>query len=251
MKENKLNIEDIKILIPDYITGSLNENEKHIIQEAIDKYPEVKEFYNEMISTFKFVDEVEFEVPSPQYFNNLLPRIHQKIEEREEKHAVKNPVALIWKILVPAAAVIILFIIYMVANNPGENINDKNKTLVKTDSVKKDIEQKQILPDIKIKKPEDNTADNTTANKKQRKQVLPKYIIKENVQTEEKIKNNEEEKLPVPVESDDITDVIEDEPMILGAGESGTFEGDIENAIDELDQKEKAVLLEQLEKSNL
>ncbi|RPI19360.1 MAG: hypothetical protein EHM58_01715 [Ignavibacteriae bacterium] len=252
MKENKLNIEEIKFLIPDYISGALSEKEALLVKEAIDKYPEVNELYIDMKAAFEFADKVEIEEPSPQYFNNLLPRIHQKIGEREEKHTAKNPLALIWKILVPAAAVIILFIIYMIANNPGENINDKNKTIGKTDSVKKEIEQKQTLPDVKEKKIEESTADKTNINKEQKRVIRKNNNVKEEIEQEEKIDNEIEEKIQVPaVENDDVADVVEDEPLILGAGERGTFDADIESEIDELTKNEEDVILKQLEKSNL
>jgi hypothetical protein len=251
MKENKLHIEEIKFFVPDYITGSLNENEMLLVKEAIDKYPEVSQFYNEMKSIFEFAEKVELEEPSPQYFNNLLPRIHQKIEVREEKKAAKSTAALIWKILVPVAAIIILFLVYMIAFNPGENVNEKNKTIVKTNSVKKDIEPKQKTTDVIEKKNEESVVDNTDTNKKHKRTVISKMSVKENIKPED-VKDKTVEKLQIlPAESDDFAEVMNDEPVILGAGERGTLEGDIENAIDELNQNEKDVLLAKLEKSNL
>lgn len=251
MKENKLNIEDIKFLVPDYITGSLDGNEMLLVKEAIDKYPEVKEFYNDMKSTFEFVENTKFEEPGLQYFSNLLPRIHQKIEDREEKKKIKSPAALLWKILVPIAAVIILFLVYMIAFNPGDNVNDRNKTMVKTDSVKKEIEPEHKAPDVIEKKNEEMVTDNTILIKKQKKTTFHRNIVKV-ITTPAEVKEQPEEKPQLPaIENDDVAEIMNEEPMILGAGESGTLEGDVESALDELNQNEKAVLLEQLEKSNL
>ena len=45
---NKLNIEEIKYYIPDYITGVINDNDKMIVETALKQSQELKEFYNEL-----------------------------------------------------------------------------------------------------------------------------------------------------------------------------------------------------------
>lgn len=244
---NKLNIEDIKYLIPDYITESLSEDEAKLVKEAIAKYPEVNDLYNDMKSAFALAENVNFEEPAPQYWNNLLPRIHQKIEERESA-SVKNPFAVIWKILVPVAAVIILFLIYQLYFNPSDtNIN--NKTLVKTDSVKQDNIKQNETPVIK----EDNkqTVDAVKNNSHTKIKIRNhnqnnSFGPKEKEEIDVQQKENEIE--PQEQDNDDFASI---DYLILGAGERGTLDSDVENDLDNLNNNEQDKLLEQLSKTNL
>ena len=122
----KLNIEDIKLLIPDYITGSLSGEEFASVDNAIKNNPEIASLYSDMKSALEFVENVKFEEPVPQYWNNLLPKIHEKIEARNEKKLFKNPIPLIWKILVPVAAIILIAVIYRIATTPENQITKEN-----------------------------------------------------------------------------------------------------------------------------
>lgn len=244
---NKFNIEEIKYLIPDYITESLSENEAKLVKEAIAKYPEVNDLYNDMKSAFALTKNIKYEEPAAQYWNNLLPRIHQKIEEREAA-SVRNPFALIWKILVPVAAVIILFLIYQIYFNPSD-VNLNNKTLVKTDSVKHDNVKKNETPVIKEenKQTVDAVKNNTQLkikihNHKQNNSFVPKE--KEDIYIQKKEDFTE----PQDQDNDDFASI---EYLILGAGERGTLDSDVENDLDNLNNNEQDKLLEQLSKTNL
>src|SRR5688500_3832424 len=109
---NKLNIEELKYLVPDYITGQISDPDKAAVEDALKQSAELREFHNELKSTFEFVGTVKFEEPSPQYFNNLLPRIHQRIEEQEAKKFSWDKVASFWKVLVPVAAIVVIALVY-------------------------------------------------------------------------------------------------------------------------------------------
>ena len=52
--ENKINIDEIKYLIPDYVTGHLNNAEKLKVEDALSKSNELRDFYNEMKSVLSF-----------------------------------------------------------------------------------------------------------------------------------------------------------------------------------------------------
>jgi hypothetical protein len=244
---NKINIEEIKFLIPDYITDSLSEDDARLVKEAIVKYPEINNLYNDMKAAVTFAKNVKYEEPAPQYWNNLLPKIHQKIEEREASTA-KNPFTLIWKILVPVAAVIILFLIYQIYFNPSEN-NINNKTLVKTDSVKQNNVKKNETPLVK----EDNKQTVEAENIKPQKKIKV-HIYRQNDLNIPKEKENidvqNKENVIEPQEQDN-EDFASIESLILGAGERGTLDSDVENDLENLSNNEQDKLLEQLKKTNL
>src|SRR5205807_5724471 len=126
---NKTYIEEIKYLVPDYITGKLDANEKLIVENAIRESEEVKSFYIEMKAALDFAASVKFDEPSQQYWNNLLPRIHQRMESEKDRKAARNPLSILWKIFVPVAAIIIIFIIYQLATSPEKQIV-KNNTYI-------------------------------------------------------------------------------------------------------------------------
>ena len=244
---NKFNIEEIKYLIPDYITESLSEDEAKLVKEAIAKYPDVNDLYNDMKSAFALTKNIKYEEPAPQYWNNLLPRIHQKIDERESASA-RNPFTLIWKILVPVAAVIILFLIYQIYFNPSD-VNINNKTLVKTDSVIQDNVKKNETPVIKeeskqtVEAVKNNTQPKIKIHRhKQNNSYVP--IEKEDIDVQ--IKENEIE--PQEQDNDDFASI---DYLMLGAGEKGTLDSDVESDLDNLNNNEQDKLLEQLSKTNL
>jgi hypothetical protein len=246
--DNKINIEEIKYLIPDYITGSLSQEEAKLAEEAIAKYPEINSLYNEMKAAFEITKNVKYEEPAPQYWNNLLPKIHQKIEERETS-GVKNPFAVIWKILVPVAAVILLFLVYQIYFNTSDN-NVNNKILVKTDSVKQQYNiKKDKTPVIK----EDNKQTVESVNVKPQKKNKIRISKQDNVNVPEEKRDMEvpDKENMIELQEQDNDDFASLESLILGAGEKGTLDSDIEDDLQNLSNNEKDKLLEQLEKTNL
>ncbi|MCI0449402.1 MAG: hypothetical protein L0Y79_06400, partial [Chlorobi bacterium] len=113
--KSKINIEQHKQLIPDYITGQIDEKDKLILERAMGESPELKAFYEDIKATLSFVSSVKLEEPSPAYWNTLLPRIHERIERREAEKFSWAKVSAVWKVLVPIAAVILIAIIYYLA----------------------------------------------------------------------------------------------------------------------------------------
>ena len=143
--KNKVNMKDMQLLLPDYISGSLNVEETRIIEDAIKSNTEISEMYNEMKSAFKFVESVKSEEPVPQYWNNLLPRIHERMEARKEKKLFNKPVPVLWKVLVPIAAVILIALIYRVAFISEKQYTEKKENIIQPQPEK---EQKQVNPQI-------------------------------------------------------------------------------------------------------
>jgi hypothetical protein len=248
---NKLEIEKIKFLLPDYITGTLTEEEAQMVKNAIDVSEEVKGLYLDMKSALDFAGSVKYEEPAPQYWNNLLPRIHEKIDEREQKSLAKNPLSYIWKVLVPVAAVILIFIIYRISFTPNTEISEKEQKNLNNEKVEKNIE-KPVTP---------ITKEENIANKNNEKPRNVRHHRTEKIQKRENLANktNDFEK---PLSNEDmrkekithkelasIADI--EELSIFGAGTPGTLDEDTENELDKLNEDQQDNLLQELSKANL
>src|SRR4030095_4019705 len=109
---SKLNIEELKHLIADYITGQSDEQEKALVEKALSESAELRELYDEIKKTLEFVTTVKAAEPPEQYWNSLLQRIHQRIEAEEARKFSWDKVPAVWKVLVPIAAIVLIALIY-------------------------------------------------------------------------------------------------------------------------------------------
>jgi hypothetical protein len=264
MNNNKLNIEEIKYLIPDYITGLIDSNNKLIVENALNQSPELKEFYNELKGTFDFVGNVKFQEPSQMYWNNLLPRIHQRIEEIAEKKTVRNPLAFLWKILVPVAAVVLIFIIYQVAFTPEKQLAKFGNSVTTEKKIIKDIvpEKKQednlnntIAEDNNNESDDIDNSDNNDNAPKQKRQPREDYYTpnasEETAENMNNANNDTEIKENIFVEKEEIAAVEIEETAITNSTQGTGFDEEIEGQLKKLDDTEQNNLLEQLSNTNL
>ncbi len=253
---NKLNTEEIKFMIPDYISGMLNNTEKAKVEEAIRDSKEVKEFYNEMKGTFDFVSTVKFEEPASQYWNSLLPRIHDKIDSCEQKGFSWDKIASMWKVLVPIAAIILIALVYYMVKPSNTQLTEEKKIeQIKKDTSKdenngnkENIKQEKVTEDKKtddiVKEQNDN---NTT-----KKNMIRKYSVKpDNATAKNIIPDNEQVKeIRDPVKDEQLASEI-DETAIFADGEGAGFDEETENDLKKLNDIEKETLLQELENTNL
>lgn len=266
MDKKKINIEEIKLLIPDYMTGSLNEKDRKVVEDAMSNSKELQQFCNEVRDTLQFVKTVKVEEPLPQYWNNLLPRIHQRMEEKEQNKlfGFRKPMSLAWKILLPVAAVILIFIIYRIATTPGTQYTVKEK-IVKTDTntipFQKYTEQAPKENPIFEEKSKANNIELKPHN------VYRKGYNKENrpFPNEENIvenkKQGEENNLysELMLEEDTASDISISEfssldlkvTQVFSEVQLGTFDEEMDNELDRLNNAEKDKLLNDLENTNL
>jgi hypothetical protein len=245
--KNKVNVDEIKLLIPDYVSGSLSNEEKRLVEEALSSSFELKEFYDEMKGTLDFISSVKFVEPAPQYWNNLLPRIHQKIDERESR--AKYPFGVIWKVLVPVAAVVLIFIVYRIITTPEPEITDKNNILI-TDEKKKDtvsFEKKQDVKEEKIAKVTGETKREKIRGKDLKEESVPAVEERNLIEQVQK----KEEKVTPEYTIDDYASLGLEDELILGAGEPGVYDEETENELGRLDTRQQDIFLEELSKSNL
>ncbi len=247
---NKLNLEEIKLLLPDYITGSLSESENKKVEGAIAASSSLKEIYQQMREALDFARSIQADEPSPQYWVNLLPRIHERLEAKEKN----NPASYIWKILVPVAAVVLIFIIYRISYNPeteiskNEVIKNYNEKLVTKDTTEKKIEKTPTPV-----RNEENLAEDKQATEK-RHYIKRKYKEKDEDNLANKNNENKENRDNIRKEfiDNDLESVADvDDYAIFGAGVPGSIDDETDNELDKLNDNEQNDLLETLSNSNL
>ena len=259
----KPDIEKIKLLLPDYVTGSLSSDEAEMVKNAISASDEVKNLYIDMKNALEFAGSVKYEEPAPQYWNNLLPRIHERIDERKQKSLAKNPLSYIWKVLVPVAAVILIFIVYRISFTPETEISEKEQEKFKNENIEKKDTAKQKIPVEKnIEKPvTPETKTENIANKNNEKPRSIRQHRKERIQKREDLANktndfektlSKEDIRKENITNKDLASIADvDALSIFGAGTPGTFDEETENELDKLDENEQDNLLKELSNSNL
>ena len=254
---SKLNTEDIKFMIPDYLSGMLNEADKALVDDAIKNSTELRDFFNEMKDTFSFVNSVQFDEPHPQYWNSLLPRIHERIDTASEKSFSWNKIAAFWKVLLPVAAVILIAVVYYIATPSENQITEEKKTeQIINDTSKKDNITKENTDQDKSVENTDKLANDK--NKSETDKTVKKNIIRkensqkpDNANVHNTLPDNETEKeVQEPVKIDQLTADI-DETSLFAEGESAGFDEETENELKKLNDSEKENLLEALENINL
>ncbi len=248
---NKYNIEEIKLLIPDYVTGSLDENEKRIVEEALKNFDELRAIHSSAMNTFAFMKSAKYEQPPANYFNTLIPKIHERIDAKEEKSAwIKNPMGLVWKVILPFAAVILIFVVYTIIKNSNEQITKDEKKEQKQEQIKqeKKIEPKQEIK-IEDKVVEDNSKQNTPKVKQDksfRKNENENYSNEAKIK-DENIKMNDNK---IKAEENEVP-LTDDESTLNGIGESAGYDEELDKELNTLDSKEKQLLIDELLNSNL
>lgn len=259
---SKLNTEEIKFMIPDYITGTLNDTERAQVDEALKNSSELQEFYSEMKGTFELVSSVKYTEPAPQYWNSLLPRIHDRIESREAKGFSWDNISAIWKVLVPIAAVILIAVIYYIAKPSETQLTDKKKTeeIKKNEQIKNDTSKDEN--NSKNEKIEQNKVTEEKKNdnivKEQNLQNNKSYIIKKNSVKPDNATANKEVKddnkiikeIPEVVKDEQLASDIE-ETSLFADGEASGFDEETESDLKKLNDNEQQLLLKELENTNL
>lgn len=244
---NKYNIEEIKLLIPDYVTGSLDENEKRIVEEALKNSDELRAIHSSAVNAFTFMKSVKYEQPPANYFNTLIPKIHERIEAKEDSAWLKNPLGVIWKIVLPVAAIVLIFVAYTIIKNSNEQITKDEKKEQKQEQIKqeKKIEPKQEIK-IENKVVEDNSKQNTPKVKNDKS-----FRENENQNYSNEVKeNSKQDDNKIKTEENEVA-LTDDESTLNGIGESAGYDEELDKELNTLDSKEKQLLIDQLLKSNL
>ena len=256
----KLNTEEIKFMIPDFITGTLNETDKTLVEDALKNSAELQEFYNEMKGTFELVSSVKYTEPAPQYWNSLLPRIHDRIDSREAKGFSWDKISALWKVLVPIAAVILIAVIYYIAKPSNTQLTEEKKTeqIKKNEQIKNDTSKdngnKEEIEKNKIteEKKNDNIVkeqnlQNNKSNLTKKNSIKPDNATAKN---EVKEDNKIVKEIPEVVKDEQLASEI-DETSLFADGEAAGFDEETENDLKKLNDNEQQLLLKELENTNL
>lgn len=259
MIKKKYNIEEIKQLMPDYVIGRLGTDEKEIVEKAMGSSPELKTLFDEISGAIGFLNNVKVKEPEKQYWVNLLPKIHERIERQEEAGFSWSKVAAFWKIAVPVAAVILIAIIYFTVINrqSGPTITEDKKELKKTDSVKEglnmDLLKKEIVKDSK----ETEKQENENKLQQHRKLELNKKQlakVKEEPTEKKKAQENKEELASENLEelvrsTSRVFEPLSEESAFIGG--AGGFDDETEDELNRLSDNEQETLIKELKNSNL
>lgn len=100
--------EELLFSLPDFIEDRLDDSEiKDAILYEIANNPGFREEYKMLAGTIHGFSNYEFSEPPANYFNNLVPVINEKIDSKTEKLSLSKSISFLWKIAVPAAAVLL------------------------------------------------------------------------------------------------------------------------------------------------
>jgi cell division protein FtsL len=196
---------------------------------------------------------VKAEEPPQQYWNSLLPRIHQRIEAQEAKKFSWDKVSAVWKVLVPIAAIILIALIYYLVKPSNTQITrdeKKNEKIIKDSSKENNTEEKKIpenKQDERIVKEEKHQPENYVKKNRKTNRVNDDNLAKEEIKIkDDNIQNNIQQE---PLKEDLAADM--EETSVFSMGEGAGLDEETENELKNLNNNEQDALLEELESSNL
>lgn len=259
---NKINIEEIMMLLPDYITGNISNSDKNLVQNALKDSDELNALYNQMKGALNFAQSVKHSEPAPQYWNSLLPRIHNRIEEKKENGFSWEKLSALWKVVLPVAAIILIAIIYYIIKPSDIQLTDDKKSdEKKIEKIQNDSAElyKKTINNEKEELAQDDKKTNKIGNKEnkqfkqQNNKMVKKYLPKnnENILKEDKSVQDEEIQSPDITNNDQLADDIDLESESIFNGESAGLDEDTENELSKLNNKEQYELLNELKEVNL
>lgn len=258
---SKMEIEELKELIPDFITGDISEVNKVRVESALSSSEEFMKFYNEMKNTLDFVQNVNPDEPPTVYWSSLLPRIHQRIEEKKTHGFSLEKVLSYWKVFTPIAAVILIAVIYLAVKQPEHDITkeDKKKENIQKDSSLKESKKQEFRKEDKA--PEIEDKNNVTGNDDiyspkviHKERIVKTPLNEENnelVKEDNQFKQNDNNSNTNSQNSENIAAIDIDDVSILATGEGAGLDEETEDELKKLNDNEKVNLLEELVNSNL
>lgn len=120
--------EELKENLPDYINKKIEDTKLiEAIEYEISNNQDFKKEYDLISSVLSNFSNIEFSEPPENYFNNLLPRIKERITKRHVKFNLIRSLSNLWKFAVPVAAIILFFIGYKTIFKNSDYIDQLNK----------------------------------------------------------------------------------------------------------------------------
>lgn len=228
--------------LPDYINGKIEDGElKNAISRELSDNPDFKNEFDSLNSAFKNISSFTFAEPPENYFNNLLPRINEKIHAESKIFNFKKSFSAIWKFALPVTAVILMFIGYKTFFNNNEYINNiaKNDSQVvlnnntgKIENNDNNYKDNDAYGNVEPVESEDN---NYTTNNS-------KSTFTRQTETERNNINNSEENNNIAI---DLTENTSDDDVFF----SNDDEPNIEQEFEKLNTEEQNKLLTEIKNS--
>ena len=133
----KNNLEELRISLTDYIQDKINDvNKIAMIEREIRINPEFKKEYEGLKDSMYFLKLAKLQEPPDNYFNTILPRLNNKIEERiTSKQNIFSFLKLkrnYWNYLVPLIPILLIFLLYRVYFN--NHSDSENSIYISNDS---------------------------------------------------------------------------------------------------------------------
>lgn len=242
------NIEEIKLMLPDYVMDKLNQEEKKIVDSALQSSPELRKLFEDLSDTFSFVGSVKLEEPPAQYWSTLLPRIHERIESKQRSGYFEKLIGY-WKIAVPIAAVILIALVYyLVINKQTETTITKKDEVIQNDTLAPKTKDDNIKKEI-VKK---NDEKETVKKNEPIKHKLPKVKFDQFTDIKDNTPKNiyEARKKEEQIDNDDNTASDIEEESVFGQAAGGLDE-ETETSLNRLSEREEESLIKQLKNTNL
>lgn len=233
--------EELLFNLPDFIEGRLDDSEiKEAILYEIKNNPGFREEYEMLGGTISEFRNFEFSEPPGNYFNNLIPVINEKIELQKKKLSLSKSISFLWKIAVPAAAVLLFvftFRNYFIEKEYTVQI--KNDTLIVSHN------------DFQVNQKQDElNSDNNTVRTEDEYDEIYDYenimnLFSESTGSRKKINNKSENSGNVL--SLDFSENKTDEDLFFSDEDDSNFEQIFEN----MNKDQQNELLDKLKKSKL
>jgi hypothetical protein len=131
------------INLPDYINNTLSDDKlKEKIDFEISNNPEFRTIFEDMKTSLEFIRSSKLDNPPDNYFNNLLPRINEKIARKTEIKSVFGIARILnyWKYALPVFVIATFFFIYNeYFQNHINNIQSENEISSKSTVTNRDV----------------------------------------------------------------------------------------------------------------
>lgn len=174
MKNNNKRYEELLFDLPDYISGKIIDRARiSEIENQIKSDAEFRSEYENLKLTFNTLENIKFEEPSDAFFNNLLPKIHQRINEKEspQEHKVS-----IWdrffpvlKYVLPVLVLITFVYIYNIDNSTVVNKFDtltsqSNEVIINEKNIEPNTDSGNLIAEQNIQENKNIEKSNSNTN---------------------------------------------------------------------------------------
>jgi hypothetical protein len=101
--------DDIKYLLPDFVSNRSNEEENESVREHLEHCSSCRGEVLLLKQTFEVVASSRTSIPSETYWTNFLPRLHDRLSDRKKTKRELAP--LVNKFLLPSAGLVVTILL--------------------------------------------------------------------------------------------------------------------------------------------